>query len=75
MQAVQADLLSVLQSKACVAAAPCKWAAGEGMQQLLAKARPGLDQEATTLVDKAEFIGGPVLSRAQQLEAAVSPEV
>jgi hypothetical protein len=39
LASAQADLLAVLQSKACLQAAPCAWAAGEGMQRLLTAAK------------------------------------
>jgi hypothetical protein len=71
LRLVRADLLAVLQTKACSAAAPCKWATGEGMQQLLAAARSGADAEEAGLLERAEFIGGPVLSAQQQLELAL----
>lgn len=71
IRGAQADLLAVFQAKACVSAAPCKWAAGEGMQQLLASARAGADRGAAELMESAEFIGGPVMSRQQQLEASI----
>lgn len=71
MQSVQSELLAVLQANACVAAAPCKWAAGEGMQELLAQAKKGADKEAATLMDSAAFISGPLLSWEQQLESVM----
>ena len=71
MQGVQSELLAVLQAKACVAAAPCKWAAGEGMKELLAQAKKGADKEAATLMDSAAFISGPLLSWEQQLESVI----
>lgn len=39
MERVQSSLLTVLQSTACVASKACKWAAGEGSDALLAKAK------------------------------------
>ena len=71
MQSLQSELLAALQAKACVAAAPCKWAAGEGMRELLAQAKQGADKEAATLMDSAAFISGPLLSWEQQLEAII----
>lgn len=77
MAEAAASALSVLQSQACLSAAPCKWAAGAGMQQLLSKAKKsagGQGGEAARAFDGAAFISGPVLSRQQQLEAALDPE-
>lgn len=39
MQEAQASLLAALQAGACVKAAACKWAQGEGMAAVLAKAK------------------------------------
>lgn len=36
---MQSSLLAVLQSTACVSSKACKWAAGEGSDALLAKAK------------------------------------
>ncbi|KAL4451647.1 hypothetical protein ABPG75_007309 [Micractinium tetrahymenae] len=69
--------LAVLQSQACLSAAPCKWAAGAGMQQLLSKAKRsagGQSSEAARVLDDAAYISGPVMSRQQQLEAALDPD-
>ena len=41
MAEVASSALAVLQAQACLSAPPCKWAAGAGMQQLLAKAKQG----------------------------------
>ncbi|KAL4856216.1 hypothetical protein ACK3TF_003352 [Chlorella vulgaris] len=71
LQTAQADLLAVLESKACVTAAPCKWAAGQGTQQLLATAKAGADSSSAALLDKAAFIGGPLLSQQQQVDLAL----
>lgn len=71
LQSAQADLLAVLESKACVTAAPCKWAAGQGTQQLLATAKAGADSSSAALLDKAAFIGGPLLSQQQHVDLAL----
>jgi hypothetical protein len=71
LQTAQADLLAVLESKACVTAAPCKWAAGQGTQQLLATAKAGADSSSAALLDKAAFIGGPLLSQQQHVDLAL----
>ncbi len=74
MAEAAASALSVLQSQACLSAAPCKWAAGAGMQQLLDKAKKSggrQGSEAARAFDGAAYISGPVLSRQQQLEAAL----
>lgn len=36
---MQSSLMAVLQSTACVSSKACKWAAGEGSDALLAKAK------------------------------------
>ncbi|KAL4433388.1 hypothetical protein ABPG77_010241, partial [Micractinium sp. CCAP 211/92] len=74
MAEAAASALSVLQSQACLSAAPCKWAAGAGMQQLLDQAKKSAGRqssEAARAFDGAAYISGPVLSRQQQLEAAL----
>ncbi|PSC76164.1 ABC transporter C family member 13 isoform X1 isoform A [Micractinium conductrix] len=75
MAEVASSALAVLQAQACLSAPPCKWAAGAGMQQLLAKAKQGAaNTEAAQLVEGAAVISGPVLSRQQQLDAAMDKD-
>ena len=71
MQTVQSELLAALQAAACVAGAPCRWAAGGGMPELLSSAKQGADKQALTLVESAAFISRPLLTREQQVEAII----
>ncbi|KAI7838050.1 hypothetical protein COHA_008133 [Chlorella ohadii] len=71
MERVQSSLLAVLQSTACVSSKACKWAAGEGSDALLAKAKKSADSEVAKQLESAEFISGPVSTEEQQMAAAL----
>ncbi|PRW20961.1 OS-9 isoform X3 isoform B [Chlorella sorokiniana] len=71
LERVQSSLLAVLQSTACVASKACKWAAGEGSDALLAKAKKNADSEAARQLESAEFISGPISTEEQQMAAAM----